>query len=335
MCRWWITPQTDPSIEQIQKESLDVLVPVHEQQGTWVLSVRVLAGQLNSMAGLPGVVNIEPAPGKHKHDEVQDQIIAGALDAVGTGPPDRVIWPGWRDWVFRTNSLDYPIVDVTDDGIDDGNLTPQHPDFYFLGDPAPRLTGWPITPIGQSTRMADSLAGHGTLNASIVAGYNQRSGPAYEDGSGYNYGLGVNPFGRVAGSQVFNNDGNWDLPGDNYAGLLGQAYTLGARINSNSWGSDTKGAYTTDDQAYDGLVRDALESQAGIQAMILVFSAGNNGSAASSRLTWECQECDHGGRLRKRAAHLDGWLQSGSTGGRQCSGDGRILQPGSDRRRPE
>jgi hypothetical protein len=97
-------------------------------------------------------------------------------------------------------------VDVTDDGIDDGDATPIHADFYVLGNTSnpDRLIynyNWTTDPL------ADGRAGHGNINASIAVGYNNRTGFPYEDSNGYNYGLGINPFGRVAGSKVFNNAG--------------------------------------------------------------------------------------------------------------------------------
>ena len=248
-------------------------------------NVRIASDQLNWLAALPAVVNVEPMPHYQKLDEVQGQIMAGNLNAGGTQPNG----PGYLYWLtntigFTTTANAYPIVDVTDDGIDDGSATPRHADFWTAGmtTTVDRLiynTNWTVD------ALADGLAGHGNINASIVAGYNDRTGSAYEDGNGYNYGLGINPFGRVAGSKIFNNTGNWDLPGNNYTGLISRTYSLGGRISSNSWGANTGGAYTTDSQAYDALVRDAQPGTgvfAGNQPMITVFAAGNAGAGANT-----------------------------------------------------
>ncbi len=245
------------------------------------LGVRLAARDLPWLVALPGVVNVEPRPQYHKLDEVQNQIMAGALNTDGTQPDG----PGYLTWLlnlgFPTDPTAYPIVDVTDDGIDNGTNTPLHADFYVFGSKTnpDRLVynaNW------TSDASADGRAGHGNINASIVGGYNAQTGTAYEDSNGYNYGLGVNPFGRLAGSKVFNNAGYWDLPNDDYAALISQGYAQGMRISSNSWGADTGGTYTTDDQTYDALVRDAQSSTSGNQEVIVVFAAGNAGSASNT-----------------------------------------------------
>lgn len=276
-------PELAPTLELIRKESLDVLAaPRPQPGGTLALGLRLPAGRLGWLAQQPGVVDVEPRLAPRKQDEIQGQIIAGALDGSGAQPNG----PGYLAWLtalgFSTNPTDYPIVDVTDDGIDDGSATPQHPDFYLLGDAALQIDRLSYNVDWTTDPAADSRAGHGNLNAAIVAGYNQRSGPAYEDANGFNYGLGINPFGRLGGSKVFNNLGGWDLPNDDYPALVAQTYNLGGRISTNSWGADSRGAYTLDDQVYDALARDAAAAQPGNQPMILVFSAGNEGPDASS-----------------------------------------------------
>ena len=249
------------------------------------LGVRVAAADLPALASLPDVVNVEPFPRHRLLDEVQCQIVAGNLNPAGTQPSG----PGYLAWLttlgFTTTASAYPIVDVTDDGIDDGDDIPLHPDFYVLGSTSnpDRLVynyNWTTDP------SADSGGGHGNINASIVAGYNDRTGSSYEDSNGYNYGLGINPFGRVAGSKVFNNAGNWDGPSSGTP-IVNNSYLLGARISSNSWGcgypyTDCWGAYDALAQEYDALVRDARPTVTGNQEMSIVFAAGNDGHRSSS-----------------------------------------------------
>ncbi|MCS7054599.1 MAG: S8 family serine peptidase [Thermoflexales bacterium] len=277
-------PLADRTVEQILKHATAVVRPPYELLSYRNLAVRLPAAALAEIAAYPDVVNIEPRPVMRKRDELQNQIMAGALNPSGTQPTG----PGYLAWLlsrgFSTNPADYPIVDVTDDGIDNGAATPIHADFYLFGQitQTDRLvynTNWTSDP------SADGRGGHGTINASIVAGYNARAGFPYEDGAGYNYGLGVNPFGRVAGSKVFNNAGFWDLPGDNFTGLISRTYALGGRISTNSWGANTGGAYTSDDQAYDALVRDAQPGGgafAGNQEITILFAAGNSGSGSNT-----------------------------------------------------
>lgn len=277
-------PDVEKTLAAIQAEAQAVFRPPQAMLAYLNLGVRLPAAKLAWLAALPEVVNVEPRPIYQKLDEVQGQIMAGALNAAGTQPSG----PGYLAWLqglgFSTNPNDYPIVDVTDDGIDNGTATPLHADFYQLGNMTnpDRLVynvNWTSDP------QPDGRAGHGNINASIVAGYNNQTGFPYEDSNGYNYGLGINPFGRVAGSKVFRNSGSWDLPGDNYTALISRTYALGGRISTNSWGANTGGAYTSDDQAYDALVRDAQPGSgpyAGNQPITILFAAGNAGSASNT-----------------------------------------------------
>ena len=258
------------------------LGPAWEQGSLRTLALRLPSGALAGLAALPGVVNVEPRSQFERLDEVQAQIMAGNLAAGGAQPAG----PGYLSWLrglgFSEDPAHYPVIDLTDDGIDSGSDAPLHPDFYRLGDPAldDRLAynvNW------TNDMLADGLGGHGTLNASVAAGYNDRSGPANQDASGYQYGLGINPFGRIAGSKVFSNAGVWGLSGDNYPALLAQSYSLGARIVNNSWGdSASRGSYRSSDAAYDRLVRDADAAAAGLQEMVIIFSAGNAGPLANT-----------------------------------------------------
>lgn len=256
------------------------------------LRVRIAADQLTWLAGLADVVNVELAPNYQLNDEIQGQIMAGNLNSAGTQPSG----PGYLAWLasigLPTTASAYPIVDVTDDGIDTGAATPTHADFWSLGASGSpdghRLTynyNWTADPL------PDGQAGHGNINASIVAGYNDRTGFPYEDTSGatanYNFGLGINPYGRVSGSKVFNNAGSWGASASNST-IISNSYALGSRISTNSWGCGPTGGcttapYTTDSQEYDALVRDAQPGAvAGNQPMIVVFAAGNDGSTAST-----------------------------------------------------
>ncbi len=268
-------------VAKLQKEAVDVIRPTLPGVQTQVVGLRVAANQLAWLASQPGVVNVEPLPVIRKLDEVQAQIMAGAL-ASGEHTPSG---PGYLAWLttlgFSNRPEDYPILDITDDGLDDGSLTPRHPDFYTQGDKTlpDRLIynqNWTNDPL------ADGGAGHGNLNAGIALGYNDQTGAPYQDAQGYHLGLGINPFGRLGGSKVFNNSGNWQLPGDNYAALVSRSYLMGGRISSNSWGEPNPGSYTILDQAYDALARDAAPGQAGSQSLIFIFSAGNSGPASGS-----------------------------------------------------
>jgi hypothetical protein len=202
-------PGADTTIQAIQDQATTIRSPQHVLVYR-NLGVRLASDKLTWLVTLPDVVNVEPYPHYQMMDEVQGQIMAGNLNGAGTQPSGA----GYLTWLtgvagLPTTPSSYPIVDVTDDGIDNGSATPLHPVFYELG-----ITSNPDRLIYNYNWTSDPLAngqdGHGNINASIVVGYNNATGSPHEDSNGYNYGLGINPFGRVAGSKVFANGGFWD-----------------------------------------------------------------------------------------------------------------------------
>lgn len=273
-------PQTQATLAAIQaaaRERVRGPYPVLSYQN---LTVTLPAERLSWLAALPGVVNVAPRRTFELLDERQAQIIAGNLTPDGVAPSG----PGYLAWLqgkgFSSDPNAYPIVDITDDGIDNGTNTPNHPDFYYLGSTSqPDRLSYNLNYTSDGS--ANGRGGHGNLNAAIVAGYNNRSGNTYRDPAGYSRGLGINPFGRIGGSKVFNNSGNWDY-GGSYAALTAAAYSRGARVVSNSWGAATYGDYDVYDQEYDALVRDANPTLSGNQELILIFAAGNSGSGSST-----------------------------------------------------
>src|SRR5262249_40971281 len=124
------------------------------------------------------------------------------------------------------------------------------------------------------------------INAHIIAGYipsglNQFP---HVDADGFRYGLGIAPYVKIGSSVIFDPK-HFTFP--NAVNLESRAYADGARISSNSWGSNASGAYTVDAQAYDALVRDSQPAgsaieQPGNQQMVIVFAAGNQGPFSST-----------------------------------------------------
>jgi Subtilase family/Carboxypeptidase regulatory-like domain len=256
------------------------------------ITLQVPTNQIARLAREPDVFNIEPWSAPRKFDEMQSQIIAGNISSSG----GKIVpaGPGYLAWLaargLPSDSSQYPIVDVVDDGIDNGTTTPLHPDFYRLG---ARPGTSRVVAIGNCTSdpAGDSLAGHGNLNAGIVGGYNNRpNGAAYTDSAGFHYGLGVAPYTRISGTKIFKNSGQYDVSrcGNTDAGVVAASYSVGAAITSDSWGcgpgpfgSGCSGSpYDSTAQAYDALTRDATTAILGNQEMLHVFAAGNDGSGA-------------------------------------------------------
>jgi uncharacterized repeat protein (TIGR01451 family) len=238
------------------------------------------------IAARPDVVSIQPYYMPRKLDERQDQIMAGNLAGNVPSGPGYLAWLAGRGFTQSQFTTSGFAVDVTDSGIDNGTTTPNHFGLYVQGNTANasrvvynRLQG---TPHGGST--IQGCDGHGTLNSHIVAGYNNLVGFPHADTAGFRYGLGTCPFVRVGSSVIFDPN-TFTFP--NYEDLQSRAYRDGARISTNSWGANVGGAYNSDAQRYDALVRDAQPAGSAVanpgnQEMVIVFSAGNAGSAANT-----------------------------------------------------
>ncbi len=251
------------------------------------LVVRVPSERLDRIAAQPDVISIRPYVEPHKTDERQNQIIAGNLSGSGPIGPGYLAWlasKGFTQSQFTASGFG---VDVSDSGIDNGTTTPGHFGLYVLGDPsrASRVLYTRLEGQGTGQSTLQGCDGHGTLNAHIIAGYNDMpAGFPHTDAAGFHYGLGVCPFVKVGSSVIFDPD---KFTNPDYRDLQSRAWRDGARISANSWGADTAGDYDADAQTYDALVRDAQPAGAAVsspgnQPMVIVFAAGNAGPGAQT-----------------------------------------------------
>jgi subtilisin-like proprotein convertase family protein len=249
------------------------------------VSLQVPAGQLVNLANWVDVFNVEPWFTPKLMDEAQGQILAGNL-TVSSG---KVVptGPGYLAWLaskgFPTTPSQYPVVDVVDDGIDNGTATPLHPDFYIQGSVS--NTDRLVANINcTADPLPNGVAGHGNLNAGIVGAYNDKATAPYTDTNGFNRGVGISPYTRLSGTKIFNNGGGYDVGGcgSTDQGVVQSSFNAGATITSNSWGADNAGAYDASAQAYDALTRDASSTNPGNQQILHVFAAGNAGSNAQT-----------------------------------------------------
>ena len=244
------------------------------------ISLRVPADKLIAFANLPDVFNVEPYVRPTMNDERQAQIVAGNTTVTGSKlVPNGPNYLAWLQSVGApTTAAAYPVLAIVDDGIDVAGDTPANPEFYELGsfaNPDRLMANINCT----YSPAANSITGHGNLNAGIAMGYNDGTGPKTKDAAGYRYGLGIAPYARVMGLKIFADDRSFDISkcSDTFTEVVRQQYLAGARISSNSWGAPVGGAYNIDSQEYDQLVRDADPLSAGNQEMLEVFSAGNEG----------------------------------------------------------
>lgn len=252
------------------------------QDGTFDIHTEDLV----TISQLPDVMAIHPAIEIELIDEIQGQILAGNLNAQNSGPSA----PGYLTWLtaqgFSSNPTDYPIIDITDGGVGNGTIDSGDTTLHVLGNSNnPSRLAY----ISNCTAEANAgdVGGHGHINASIAAGYDNRSGFPFQDGNGYHYGVGITPFGRIASTKIVSG-GAGDLTNcfDDFPYVTWQSYANGARISNNSWGCNDNSlgclsTYHIVTQQYDAAVRDADGAEPGNQELTIVFGAGNDGTGSS------------------------------------------------------
>lgn len=243
--------------------------------------------QIRQIIELPDVYWVGEIHPRTLNDEVQAQIVRGYFNGDQSGPQAEGYLPWLNALGFSTDPAAYPILDITDDGI--GNRT------TTSGDPTLHVSGL----VGNASRLVFNqhcgsaatngvVRGHGHINANIALGYDLRANattPGARFPGEYQRGLGINPYGRLGGTRIFNSSNSFDQSGcgNTDAGVIRASYVAGARISSNSWGcSGCAASYDDSSQAYDVGTRDADLTTAGNQQLITVFSAGNSGSGAGT-----------------------------------------------------
>ncbi len=238
------------------------------------------------VAALPDVTFIGPKLEMRQYDEKQNLILAGHLSPHAQTPDylETLI-----DLGFSQNPDDYPIVDVVDSPIHEGG---SGAGVVATADSMLRTGGnllgaSRVVSFRNCSSRPDSAVyatdGHGSLNAGIVAGWDQATGWPWQDTDGHQLGLGVNPFGRIASTAIFVPQHSVANCGNDETGLIRDTWLRGALISSNSWGSvPPPTTYETGAQAYDAGVRDADPQTPGNQQQIILFAAGNDGSRAAS-----------------------------------------------------
>jgi hypothetical protein len=230
--------------------------------------IRVQPRMLPAIARMSNVVWIEPWTEPVMNDEKQGLILAGKL----TGSEGPSSYLAWLQSKGIASSPDF-LVDVADSGIDRGSLDPQelHKDFLNAAGLS-RVEYARFVGAVDSDAPPSDRSGHGTLNASILGGYNADNAFPYVDADGFRFGVGIHPYARLGVTQIF--APNYTSPP--LASMVSEMYEDGARVSSNSWGAYNN-SYTVESQLYDSLVRDAQPATQGNQEMTVVFSSGNKG----------------------------------------------------------
>ncbi len=256
------------------------------------VTVELSKAALFELINRPDVISIHPYIEPKMRDESQAIIMTGQLNGnvpMQANYLNYLANKGFTQAQFDASNF---VVNVSDDGLDSGSVAnvirpTAHFALYKNGDKnlATRVafihkTG---TATDASTRGCN---GHGNINTHIIGGYIPDSllaYPSHTDANNFRYGLGVAPFVKVGNSTIFSPS----YTNPNLTNLEADSYRDGARISSNSWGAAVSGAYNSDAQTYDFLVRDAQPATSsspmvGNQQMVIFFSAGNSGSNAGT-----------------------------------------------------
>lgn len=230
--------------------------------------LRLHSRLIPDVARMSNVLWIEPWIEPVLHDEKQGLILAGRL----TSSEPASSYLAWLQSKGIASTPDFT-VDVADTGIDQGVLDPQvlHKDFLNSAGAARVMYARFVGAFDEDIVPQDTQ-GHGTINASIVGGYNVGTGSPFVDPDGFRYGLGTHPYVKLGVTQIFAPD----YTNPSFRSMVDMMYRDGARISNNSWGSYNN-TYTTDCQTYDSLVRDAQSTVQGNQELTVVFSSGNKG----------------------------------------------------------
>lgn len=252
------------------------------------LALRVRLADVPAIAERTDVTFIGARLPAELADEKQALILSG--DTM-PGPASPSYLQFLLDHGFSQDPGSYPLIDITDSTIDEGGTGTTVLDtidamLHVRGDLAQQVR---VNYFRNCSTRSDSAVGaadgHGSLNAGIIAGYDQRTGYPFQDSDGKQLGLGINPFARIGSTTIFvGSPTSFDIGGceGNDQGVVRANAANGARISSNSWGYGASSTYTDHDQIYDAAVRDVDVEAAGNQPMIYVVAAANDGPGAST-----------------------------------------------------
>lgn len=191
------------------------------------------------------------------------------------------------------------IIAIADTGLDSGTKVTQHPDFHnqileIRSYPLPPSYNSNVCNPGSDDGCADFHTGHGTHVAGTVLGNGRRA----ED-----FGLSITPKGIAPKAKLFfqaieqtahwtqaaqnnyllrryrfrDSIGFWGIP-DSLKQLFQDAFDIGARIHSNSWGCDNFGEY-------DSFCKDVDQFVWENKDFLIVTAAGNDGLDGASSVT--------------------------------------------------
>jgi hypothetical protein len=245
-------PETVKAIEALGGQFLDL--DQWLEAAFAVGTLRMQPHLVLTIAKLPGVFFIEKYHPPVLVDEVSDQITVGNIQGTR-------VTAGYPEWL-AANGLtggEGLTIGVVDDGVDSTNV-------HLIGR---------VTDVLRNASPG-SRNGHGTFVAATAAGQ-----CPHRDTFGFSYALGVAPQARLINLPL---DGLASFGGGNPASTIRDAVRNEARFINNSWSYEHSegGLYTSSEWLYDRSVRSAVVINGAPTPAVIVFAAGNSGSASSS-----------------------------------------------------
>ncbi|MFP3872443.1 MAG: S8 family serine peptidase, partial [Candidatus Aenigmatarchaeota archaeon] len=207
------------------------------------------------------------------HDEMATQIIGGGCWIYDDDDDPDTAYRAHGNYGSHANQVGYDgsgvTVAVADTGLGDGT-TPDAGHDDFTG----RVVGG-YTFTDDGSWQDDN--GHGTHTAGSAVGdtYNGRAEKWYED---YYKAQGSAPESDLFAVRIFDANDDFVAPNDYREIVYVARENSDAYTHSNSWGSDSQGAYGDSDSDYDEVVRDAGDGE----PMVITVSAGNAGDQSGT-----------------------------------------------------
>jgi hypothetical protein len=164
------------------------------------------------------------------------------------------------------------IASAADTGLSTGTFTTLHSDFGQQGsgtNPMRVIKGYAL---GRTTWSDPESGGggHGTHTSGSIVGNGFNSGASPGSNSFTTGHAGIAPKAQFVFQSVMDSNGGLGGLPTNLNDLFINPYNDGARVHSNSWGSDANGQYTADSQEVDQFIQSHPD-------MVITFSAGNSG----------------------------------------------------------
>jgi subtilase family protein/putative pyrroloquinoline-quinone binding quinoprotein len=241
----------------------------------WIARVDGPVTLARALATLPGCLWVERFREIHMHNNVARTSASVPTGRGAVAGPIMDVEDVWARGIHGEGQ----VAAASDTGLSTGDVGTIHADFGdgSAGNPV-RVTG--IAENDRGTWDDDYLVGggHGTHTSGSIVGNGIRSGatPSTNTFPAASY-AGIAPKAGFIFQSLMQSSGSPGNPALSFSGTLYDLflgpYGDGARVHSNSWGTDALGAYDALSQDLDSFVWDHPD-------MVVTFSAGNSGADA-------------------------------------------------------